>query len=103
MSQEKKIKSKFLRMKLSEDIKKIINISGVKNLQETQIGDFIYRGHGVIQLGSFDYEVILSIKLFKEEPKVTLSLPQVKLITFSTLNLEEFKEKSRKLFLSVLN
>lgn len=100
---QNKIRSKLLRMKMSEEIKKIIKISGIKNLQETQVGNFIYRASGSVQLGSFMYDVILSVKLVKEEPEVNISLPQIGMSASSSMDPKEFKEKSKKLFRSVLN
>ena len=56
-----KVVSKLCRLRLTDEIGRVIRQLPVRGLEETQVGNHVYMGTGKIRIGSLDYDAKVRI------------------------------------------
>jgi len=70
-----KLKSKLERLKIRDDIESFLKKLPLKDMEESQIGDYIYSGKGKMYVGSRSIPVKIRIKIMDGGIVVTVSSP----------------------------
>jgi hypothetical protein len=101
-----KIHSKYFRLELSDDLRKVIKIlvdGGIQELTETQIGNHIYSGHGKIEIDGKLTPVTVRVQMIDERPLLAITAPGKSFKVFSPLNPSEAQERLRRAKEKLLN
>jgi hypothetical protein len=91
-----KIRSKLLRIEISDKIKKFIESFDFKNLKETQVGDYVYRANGFIRIHGKIEPITVSLKMVDGDLKATLFLSRIKHKVVGPLDQTKLKERLMK-------
>lgn len=63
--EKQRLASKLFRIKFSEEIRKFVNSLPIEDLAETQVGDYVYCGHGRIVTGI--NQVPVTVKIVRQD------------------------------------
>lgn len=73
-NKRRKAVSKFFRLKLADDIRKLVEGLPLSGLVETQIGNHVYVANGELNTGFCKHPVVLRIRRREDKLYVTLRL-----------------------------
>lgn len=91
MERNSKIISKYYRIRMSDEIRYMIEELPIQGLRETQIGDFIYAGHGYTEIGTKVFLTVIKIQLKNNEPVVSIVIPNAKISLSCPFNMDRIK------------
>ncbi len=77
----RKIISKFYRIRISNDLHEMINDLPVRNFRENQIGNHVYSGVGEMRVGSSYFPATIRVRLVEGIPIVFVRVPHAGIST----------------------
>lgn len=101
-----KIKSKYFRLELSDDLKKVMEVlveGGIEDLVETQVGNHIYSGQGKLEINGEMASVNVRVWMMNERPLLVITAPGKNLKVVSPLDPDEAYGRLRKAREKLLN
>lgn len=71
----KKLLSKFWRLKLSSELREVIGALPLTGMRESQVGAYVYSGNGSMEVGTRTVQVVLRARIVDGGVQLVLSSP----------------------------
>ena len=103
MERAAKIISKYYRLRYSDGIRKVVEGLPIKNLEETQVGNFVYSGVGEILVGSSHFPATVRIRLEDGVPTVSVTAPGAGISVACPFDAEAIRRAVKEAILATMN
>lgn len=99
----RKLVSKFHRIALSEHLRSVLLSLPIQDLEESQVGNYIYSGNGKLTFGNTSTPATIRVKMVDGETSLHIRAPSVGINIACALSIDAAKQAVHRAMVRSLN